>query len=360
MILFTPLLKWSIKLSIHLLFWIGVYFFFTYFLGYGTNNIKYVNRFSFFLMPVTIVTGYFFLYFLIPKYLLQKQQGFFILYTIYTFIISSFFIVLSIFYGIVFCIELSKEKTSPLTKTLPFIVFSIYFIVLVIIILGLIIHNYKATIKSEDLKNKFLKTQLQLKEQELRFLKMQIHPHFLFNTLNTLYGFALKKSDTTPDMILKLSNLLDYILYQVEKPVVLLKDEIQHIEDYVSLEKMRFHDTLKVIFINNTRDTNIQIAPMLLIPFVENSFKHGAIINGKLVVQIKINLINDLLTFFVENTARNNDNGINGIGLENIEKRLNILYPPPSHSLSIHHDNKTFKIKLVIKTNELNSDKNGL
>ncbi len=77
---------------------------------------------------------------------------------------------------------------------------------------------------------------------------MQLHPHFLFNTLNTLYGFALKKSDAAPDMILKLSDLLDYILYQVDKPSVLLSDEIKHIENYIALEKMRFQDSLDVNF----------------------------------------------------------------------------------------------------------------
>ncbi|MBP2834332.1 histidine kinase, partial [Aquimarina sp. U1-2] len=104
---------------------------------------------------------------------------------------------------------------------------------------------------SEDtkkLETKILETQLKLKDQELNYLKMQIHPHFLFNTLNTMYGFALKKADETPEMILKLSNLLDYLLYQVDKPFVALIDEINHIDDYIELEKMRFNDTLQVNF----------------------------------------------------------------------------------------------------------------
>ena len=104
---------------------------------------------------------------------------------------------------------------------------------------------------------------------------MQIHPHFLFNSLNTIYGFALKKSDDAPEMILKLSNLLDYILYQIEKPQVLLTDEINHLMDYVSLEKMRFHDTLDVTFNIENINESTKIAPMLLLPFIENSFKHG-------------------------------------------------------------------------------------
>ncbi|TCI85519.1 sensor histidine kinase [Tenacibaculum sp. M341] len=359
MVSFKSIIKTLGILTIHILFWIGVYFFYTYFLGYGTSNIAYVNKFSLFLMPITICISYFFLYFLIPRYLLQKKLGLFFLYTVYTFIISSFFIVLSILYGIVFCHHLTTNNASPLTKTLPFIIFSVYFIVLVVIILGLLIHNYKSTIKNEDLKNKFLKTQLQLKEQELRFLKMQIHPHFLFNTLNTLYGFALKKSDTAPEMILKLSNLLDYILYQVEKPFVLLKNEIQHIEDYITLEKMRFHDTLDVFLNDQTPNKDIEIAPMLLIPFIENSFKHGTIINGKLTVKINISLIDNLLIFSVQNTFKKTHKTSEGIGLENIKKRLNIVYPSPAHSLSITNDNDVFKILLKVQTDQLKSIKNG-
>lgn len=184
--------KGLITVTLHLLFWIVVYFFYTYFLGYGSNNTNYVNKFSLFLMPITIGISYFFLYSLIPKYLLTQKQGLFLLYSIYTFIVSAFLIILSILYAVVFLVELNADETSPLTKTLPFIILGVYFVVFMVIIFGLILHNYKSIVKNEDLKSKFLQTQLQLKEQELKFLKMQIHPHFLFNSLNTIYGFALK------------------------------------------------------------------------------------------------------------------------------------------------------------------------
>ena len=322
----TSILKWLVTAAIHIIFWIGVYFFYTYFLGYGTSNTAYVNKFSLFLMPITMCTGYFFLFFLIPKYLLQKKQLLFIVYTIYSFIVSSFFIVLSILYGLVFSYDLTVNEASPLTKTLPFIVFGVYFVVLVVIMLGLVIHNYKSALKSEDLKNKFLETQLQLKEQELKFLKMQIHPHFLFNTLNTMYGFALKKSDNTPDMILKLSNLLDYILYQVEKPNVLLSSEVKHIEDYIALEKMRFQESLKITFKKEIHSEIIQIPPMILLPFIENAFKHGKYSNGILSINIDLKTSNNFLLFSIENSAKKENKSKKGIGLENIQKRLQMLF----------------------------------
>ena len=339
------LLKIIIEVLIHLLFWVGVYFFYTYFLGYGSQNTVYVNRFSLFLLPVTIAVSYFFLFFLIPKYLLEKKQGLFILYAVYTFIVSAFLIVLSILYGLVYLVDLKIGNTSPLTKGLPFIILGVYLVVLVVVMLGMVLHNYKSTLKNEDLKNKFLETQLQLKEQELKFLKMQIHPHFLFNTLNTLYGFALKKSDDAPDMILKLSNLLDYILYQVDKPLVLLPDEVNHIEDYISLEKMRFQESLKVSFKKEIHQENIEIAPMLLLPFVENAFKHGLQVDGVLKVDIYLKTTFDSLIFKIVNSTKINEFSKKGIGLENIKKRLEMLYGA-SYQLDISQTENAFKVEL--------------
>ena len=135
-----------------------------------------------------------------------------------------------------------------------------------------------------------LSTQLQFKDQELSYLKKQIHPHFLFNTLNTIYGLALKQSSHTPEVILKLSNLLDYILYQVDRPRVSLKKEIEHIEEYIELEKIRFQDSLQVEWSTDPVDELIEVAPMLLIPLVENAFKHGDLIDGYLKIETSIKL----------------------------------------------------------------------
>jgi hypothetical protein len=313
------------RITGHLFFWIMVYFFYTYFLGYGSIDTVYVNKFSWFLMPITIGISYFFVYYLMPKYLLKKRQGLFVLYSVYTVIIGTFLILLSILYGLVLLLDIQPENATPLTKTLPFIVLGVYFVVLIAIAISLIFYNYRSLVKNEDLQNKFLQTQLQLKEQELKFLKMQIHPHFLFNSLNTIYGFALKKREEAPEMILKLSNLLDYILYQIEKPYVLLENELLHLKDYMGLEAMRFHDTLEVEFENEFQGTNYTIAPMLLIPFVENAFKHGAIIDGVLKVNIKLYRVEDTMVFEVINSLKNKERNV-GIGLENIKRRLEMLY----------------------------------
>ena len=343
----------SVKIFLHLLFWAVVYFGYTYFLGYGSSETKYVNLFSGFLMPITMAISYFLVYYLIPKYLLQKKYKLFILYSVYTLILSVYLIILSILYGLTFLVNLKPENTSPLTKTLPFIIIGVFFVSIIAVALSLVKYNYKSLLVNEDLKNKFLETKLQLTAQELQFLKMQIHPHFLFNSLNTIYGFALTKRDEAPEMILKLSNLLDYILYQIKKPSVFLSDEIKHLKDYVDLEKMRFQDSLQVNFLIDISDENKQIAPMLFIPFVENSFKHGAQINGILKVDIKLFSDENWLTFEVINTFNKAKNIENGIGLENSKKRLELLYPE-NYDLIINQTENLFSINLKLDVNGLN------
>lgn len=216
----------------------------------------------------------------------------------------------------------------PMSKNFFFILILVYLVVGVVNFISLLNNNFKTISRNKELQNKILNTQLELKEQELHYLKHQIHPHFLFNTLNTIYGFALKQSLQTPEIILKLSNLLDYILYQVNKPTVSLKEEVLHIKEYIELEKIRFQDTLKVDFTSNEIDESIQIAPMLLIPFVENAFKHGSILNGFLDIQININVGESQLDFLVSNTILKGktQKSRSGIGIENIQKRLELNY----------------------------------
>lgn len=343
----SQILKYFSWIVLNLFFWITVYFFYNYFLGYGSSNTQYVNQFSVNLMPVSILLSYFVVLVLIPKYLITRKYGLFLLYSFYTFVVSFALIVVSIFYGLIFSSYLKEANNSVLTKSLPLIVLGVYFVVIVATMIGLLYYSYKSNLRNEDLKNKFLQTQLQLKDQELRFLKMQIHPHFLFNSLNVIYGYALQKKDQTPDMILKLSKLLDYILYQVDKPNVLLVDELDHINDYIELEKVRFQDTLKVDFKKKNINDSISIAPMILIPFVENSFKHGNITKGELKVSIQVEMNNNLLSFEIDNTSKASKEASTGIGLENIKKRLELLYPD-RYKLIIQNQENIFKVKLDI------------
>lgn len=343
----NQLLRYFSVLVVNILFWIGVYFFYTYFLGYGSSNTQYVNRFSWYLMPVTMAISYFVALFLVPKYLRKREHKLFVLYGVYTFIISFVLVAFSIFYGLIFSSYLKDVDNAVLTKSVPLIVLGVYFVVIVAVFISLLFDSYQSSLRTEDLKNKVLETQLRLKQQELKFLKMQIHPHFLFNSLNTIYGYALKKEDHAPEMILKLSNLLDYILYQIEKPSVLLENELNHIEDYIALEKVRFHDTLNVTVQKKGVIDGIAIAPMLLIPFVENSFKHGAMIAGVLRISMLIEMKDNTLFFKISNSAHEKNESDQGIGLENIRKRLEMLYKNQYH-LKIDHGQNMFTVQLTI------------
>jgi len=342
---------------IHLLFWISIWFFFVYFFSYNSNNTNYVTWFSSFLLPVTMITSYFVVYYLIPKFLLTKKYILFALYSAYTLVFSTYLIIVAILGSFIFLSDMEVKNMPPMSRNYVFILILVYLVVFIVSFISLLNHNFKTQTENKELQNKILETQLQIKSQELNYLKKQIHPHFLFNTLNTIYGFALKQSKDTPDIILKLSNLLDYILYQVNKPQVSLKEEILHIKEYIDLEKIRFQDTLVVSFKSEDIPDYVQIAPMLLMPFVENAFKHGSLIDGYLKVNIKVHLVEDQLQFEINNTYLNDGVKSNkeGIGLENIKKRLNLLYKN-NHELQINNSDNMYIVNLNISN--LNNQKN--
>ena len=188
------------------------------------------------------------------------------------------------------------------------------------------------------------------REAELKLLKGQLNPHFLFNTLNNLYGLSVLKSDKLPNLMLKLSDLLRYSLYETQEKLVPLENEIKYLENYISLEKIRLEDKTEIKFTKSGDFTDKKIAPMLLIVYVENTFKHLDLTNQNSKVIIKITLNDKKLIFNCENTfdihANNNlEEGKSGIGLVNAEKRLDIIYPN-KHQLKIIKGDEKFLVML--------------
>lgn len=349
--LFTVVKKMYLKIFkgfvTHLSFWMLVWFFFRTFFSVGSSNQQFIFWFSVLLSVISIIASYVFIYNLIPNYLLKRKYSEFALYTVYASVFVTCGVFMTVAFGFVFYFNLEYQRMPALTKSSSVILVCVMLIITLASVIKILSHNYKSLEENKTLENKILQTQLQLKDQELRFLKMQIHPHFLFNSLNTIYGFALKKKEEAPEMILQLSNLLDYILYQVNKPTVNLEDEVFHLQDYISLEEMRFNDTLEVNFKKGNLDKTIQIAPMLLIPFLENSFKHGKILDGKLQVNLELSVDEHLLFFRIENTADNSKDTRAGIGLENIKKRLEVLYPN-AYELEIINGQNLYRVALKI------------
>ena len=335
-------------IPLHALFWVVVWLFYKYFLGYNSDSRTYVNWFSALLVPLTMISAYIMVYGLIPGYLLKKDYRKFALKSFYLLVFTCYMIAVILYACLIIILDFNINLMPPMSKNFLFL------LILVLLVLGavssvtILNHNFKTISRNKELQNKILATQLQLKEQELYYLKSQIHPHFLFNTLNTIYGMAIRKYDHTPDMILRLSNLLDYILYQVSKPRVRLREEVEHIKEYIELERVRFKDTLKVAFTSDEIDDKIEIAPMLLLPLVENAFKHGDITDGFLRIEIRLIMDGTKLEFIVRNSlAGRKESRGEGLGLENLKKRLDAHFPD-SYSLRHFTENSYYNTHLVI------------
>lgn len=195
----------------------------------------------------------------------------------------------------------------------------------------------------------------QEKEAELKLLKAQLNPHFLFNTLNNLYGLAVVKSDKLPNLMLKLSDLLRYSLYDTKETYVALEKEVQYLENYMSLEKIRLEDQTAMAFSKSGDLSSKKIAPMLLIVFVENAFKHLDISgNEKNHVTVSLVQENDKLFFSCINTMdamgvhlQPMEKGKSGIGLQNAKKRLALLYPE-KHTLNVQTIADEYRVTLEV------------
>lgn len=187
---------------------------------------------------------------------------------------------------------------------------------------------------------------------EVNNLKSQIAPHFLFNTLNNLYGLAVDKSDKLPDLMLRLSDLLRHSLYETSKPLVPLIEEIKVLKSYIQLESVRLEDDLKLKFDNTVpADTQHQIAPLILIVFIENAFKHAKLVKSTAVdIYIKTTLENNCFSLTIRNNYNHEkESSPNGIGLINVRRRLEVLYPGLQHQLTIDKDERYYTINLQLQ-----------
>ncbi|HMQ89893.1 MAG TPA: histidine kinase [Flavilitoribacter sp.] len=193
-----------------------------------------------------------------------------------------------------------------------------------------------------DLENEKLKT-------ELSYLQGQVNPHFLFNTLNTIYTLAHRKSDRTAESVLQLSNLLRYVMDSPPQSV-LLEDEIRHLQDFIALHKLRLTDKTQVVFEVTGHPSGIPIAPMLLLPFVENAFKHGVSSHRESTILFRLEIRENSLRFRSEN-ARFNSAGVErdrtGIGIQNLQRRLVLIYPE-AHQLHLTETPDQYIAELTI------------
>jgi len=184
---------------------------------------------------------------------------------------------------------------------------------------------------------------------ELTALKAQLNPHFLFNTLNSIYYLARKKSDSTPDMILKLSNLMRFVLTDTKTEWISLEKEVGCIQEYIDLQRLRLTDKTKVVFEQSGEVTDQLIAPLLLLPFVENAFKYGVSSRTSSTISIFLSINKNKLVFIVRNGKMNSvsESESTGTGLKNVKRRLDLSYPD-KHALMIQETDEVFAAELKI------------
>ena len=188
------------------------------------------------------------------------------------------------------------------------------------------------------------------KEMELTYLKEQVNPHFLFNSLNSIYALSRQQSPETPDLVMQLSELMRYQLESSKKETVLLKEELEFIENYLLLEDKRLSKRCTVEFLIEGDLKDLKIAPMLLIPFVENAVKHGAqSTNEQSTIDISVTIKNNTLHFCVLNSKPSmvSISQREGLGLENVRRRLNLLYPN-AHTLDIVNKETEYYVNLTV------------
>lgn len=341
--MFTTYKKY--RVCFHLGFWLGYLLFFAFAWTDADGNYWHSLLYELIQLPVRAGMVYFGLYFLMPRFLLTKKYVQFVLYLLLTFLI------VGILQGFVdkMIYEYFLFGTFEL-KPIWDIGYMLRRIVrsnsIFAVAAGLKIVSFWFQKEKEALVLKQEKT-----NAELNFLKSQIQPHFFFNTLNTLYGLTLTNSQKAPQLVLQLSELMRYMLYETKAPTVSLQKEINHLDHFIELQKLRFGNRFKVQFNKSGDWQNQWIPPMLLLPFVENAFKHSLEEEKKQAfIAISLEVRQSRLFFVVENTMKNPHTGLivrEGIGLQNVKKRLALLFPQ-SHRLKIMEENGMHLISLQI------------
>jgi two-component system, LytTR family, sensor kinase len=296
-------------------------------------------------LPVKIAFTYFTLYYLLPSFLLPgRYVSFFLWLLVSSFVAGTVqrYVAFNIDYPIYYP-EALRDPFFYLPKIIKMFV-SIYPVTFFAVAIKLLKYWYANQHEQQVLTQEKLRA-------ELNFLKTQIHPHFLFNTLNNLYALTLKKSDRAPETVLKLSELINYMLYECVSDEVQLTKEIKFIGNYIDIEKMRYGDKLDVDLRVSGEVNERKIAPLILLPFVENCFKHGA--SEELQqswVKITVDLQPRITIVKVENnkSSENGHSKKEGIGIQNVKRRLDLLYPG-QHELKIISGEETFLVILTIQ-----------
>ncbi|PWJ43759.1 sensor histidine kinase [Sediminitomix flava] len=339
------------RMLFELSFWGSMLIIICLFLGHFHQD--YFNTFVFCIvwLPFTIAFTYYLNVVLIQKYLIERRYWRFGLYLFYAIVVSSFVQIVIILIFFILLADLEYNKMNPIINDVSVLWFVQIFIATMYSSLNYVKENQKKKDQIHQLEKEKLEIELQLKELELNTLKDQIHPHFLFNTLNNIYGLAIEKSDELPHILLQLSGLLDYLVYQSKEGKVALSKEVEVLNQYIDLERLRFDDRLELDLNFGDEKLDIQIIPFLLFPMVENAFKHGIkSTSEQAFLKIKTDFSISTFSFLVVNSKPQEvkENTNKGTGLVNLRKRLALCYPE-RHSLEIRETEEMYQIELQIE-----------
>lgn len=339
------------RVASHSLFWL-VLLVSTTLLASFNSSIKYslINNLA--LLPSQMMAAYLLSYYQVPKLLLKRQYLKFTLSLIGSTFLFMVIARLLVIYVAEPFIRTDFEQESLLEiLTEPFYLLVVYFpAVYLFPFIMLIIKTLKERFEE---RHQLEVLQKEKATTELNFLKAQIHPHFLFNTLNNLYSLTLDKSDHAPEVVEKLSDMLDYMLYQCSDSTVAIHKEVSLLQNYIALETIRYGDLLDLVFNQKIENAEVEIAPLILLSIVENAFKHGASGNLKNpTIHIDLNVTNAHLYFKVFNTKptvlkKTQVILKKGMGSANVKRQLDLIYPG-RHSLVVEDEQDSYSLVLEI------------
>ncbi len=294
---------------------------------------------------LTIILYYINYLYLIPRYLFTQKFLAYLLVILGALVISCILVNLY-FYFYVSVVQNWHHRPEPLFGRGMWVPL---FPLLTGIAIGISIRMAKEWARTEKERRELQGEKLL---SELAFLKSQVNPHFLFNTLNNICSLARKKSDDTEPAIIKLSQIMRYMITDSTLEKVGLEEEVDYLNNFIELQKIRLADRVEISFVIEGGLSSIQIEPLLLIPFVENAFKHGISYNGKSRISIDLRTMPGELSFTVENSKPPSRDTLKleepGIGLKNVSRRLELLYPG-RHQLEIRDSESVYHVMLKIQ-----------
>lgn len=325
---------------LHVIFWVAILLLYGIFFGRRNNNYLQTLFFVGLLMPVVIAATYFFNYYLIPRFIIAGRYRLFILYSCYTILTALFLEMMVALLTFLVMAELRVHNMSPASVDIFFLLSSF----LVVLFLGVAIKMVSFWRQS---KNDYQALARERIEMELKFLKAQLNPHFLFNTLNNLYYLTTEKSDKAPQAILQLSEILDYVMHSSKSVFIPLEKELKQVENYIALELLRYEDRVNITTKLSGDLNKYEIGPMILITLIENAFKHGVMpIAGKAWINFFVDEKDSGLFISISNSAHG-AKPRNGIGLENLRSQLNHLYKD-DYQLNIDAKPNEFSVNLIL------------